>query len=421
MNRNHGPGEDSEPKAGHRPALKRSLSLTQLTLYGLGTTVGAGIYVLVGKVAGQAGLFTPVAFLVAALLATLTAFSFAELSSRFPRSAGEAVYVMEGLGSKSLSLAVGLLVALAGLVSSAAITVGAVGYLLEFVTAPPLLLIALMVLLLGGLAAWGIAESVTVAAVLTLVEIGGLLLVIASGLEANPDMPARLDSLLPPLELPVWSGILAGALLAFYAFIGFEDMVNVAEEVKDASRTLPRAILLTMAVTALIYLLLTAVAVLAVAPAELAESDAPLALIYARTSGGSATVISLIAIFATVNGALIQIIMASRVLYGLSRQQVLPAALGQVSALTRTPLLATSLATALMMVLALLFPIETLARATSAVTLVIFCLVNLALLRVQHSQPAPADTTTVPRAIPLAGLVISAAFLVLECLRLATG
>lgn len=404
--------------ASESPRLKRSLSLPLITLYGLGTTIGAGIYVLLGKVAGRAELFTPAAFLAAALLASLTALSFAELSARYPKSAGEALYVREGLRSGRLALLVGLLVVLTGVISAAAITVGAAGYLLEIVAPPRALLVVVLALALGGLAAWGIVESVLAACLFTLVEIAGLLLVIGVAGASSPDLVARLPDLIPPLELGAWSGILAGSFLAFYAFIGFEDMVNVAEEIKDVRSNLPRAIVITLVVTALLYLVLSSVAVLVVPPDELAASAAPLALIYQRASGGSPLAISLIAIFATLNGALVQIIMASRVLYGLSAQGGLPAVLGRVNATTRTPLLGTALVTAAVLVLALWLPIESLAAATSAVTLVVFSLVNLALIFIKRRDPAPAGIRTVPSLVPLAGFLASAAFLILEAQRL---
>ena len=214
------------------PELKRTLSLAQITFYGLGTILGAGIYVLVGKVAGTAGLYAPLAFVVAALLAGLTGLSYAELAARHPKSAGEAVYVQDGFRWRPLSMLVGFLIILTGIVSAATIANGFVGYLHVFIDVPDWLAITLLVLALGALAAWGIAESVMAATAITLVEVGGLLLVLAVAGGSFADLPARLPELIPPFEVPVWQGILLGAFLAFYAFIGFEDMANVAEEVR---------------------------------------------------------------------------------------------------------------------------------------------------------------------------------------------
>ena len=392
------------------PTLKRSLSLPLIVLYGLGTTIGAGIYALIGEVAADAGLFAPVSFLAASLLAGFSAFSFAELSARFPSSAGEARYIREGLNSGALALVTGLLVILAGSVSAAAVSHGFAGYFQELADIPRPLAVTLLILTLGLIAAWGIGQSVRLAGLLTLVEAGGLILVIWAGSGMLPDSPLRASDLLPPFETGVWSGILAGSFIAFFAFIGFEDMVNVAEEVKDVRRNLPTAIIITLAVTLVLYVALAAVAVLAVPVADLAASDAPLALLYARATGGPGTVISVIAVVATVNGALIQIIMASRVLYGLASQGLLPAPLARIHRRTRTPLLATALVTAFVLGLAIPFKMAALAEATSVVTLVIFTLVNLALWRVKRRDPRPMGVPLYPLWIPVTGFFVSAGF-----------
>ena len=387
-----------------------------LIFYGLGTTVGAGIYALTGAVAGAAGTYAPVAFLVAALLVAFSAFSFAELSSRFPRSAGEAVYVREGLGSRRVALAVGLLVVLAGAVSSATIVNGFVGYLQEIVPIPRALAVTLLIILLAGIAAWGISESVSAAALLTVVEIGGLLVVVWVTRGSFADLPARWTELVPPFSIQAWSGIFAGSFLAFYAFIGFEDMVNVAEEVKNAQRTIPIAIIVTLAITTVIYLLVAVTAALSIDPARLAESDAPLSLLYRHATGESGIGIGLVAILAMLNGTLIQIIMASRILFGLSDQGELPPALGVVNARTRTPIRATLVVAGVVLCLALPWTVGPLAEATSMVTLTIFSLVNLALVALKLRRPASDAAFRVPIAVPLIGFVVSAGFLAAELL-----
>jgi amino acid transporter len=398
--------------------LRRRLNLPLLTFYGLGTTIGAGIFVLVGKVAGRAGMWAPVSFLVASLLAAFTAFSFAELVARYPRSAGEAIYVREGFRSRRLALAVGLMVALSGVVSSATIVNGSVGYMNEFVAMPQVFGVVLLVALLTLLAVWGIGESVTAAAIFTVLEIAGLVLVIWVAKHSLADLPARGGELFPPLESGAWIAVTAGAMLAFYAFLGFEDLVNVAEEARDVTRTMPAAILLTLVVTMLLYVLLATVAVLTLPPAELAESRAPLALIYERSTGGSAAIVSGIAVFAVLNGALIQMIMASRVIYGLADQGELSAALAWVHPRTRTPLVATALAAGVILALALFFPVERLAETTSVIVLIVFALVNLALVLIKRrGTPAPAGVRTYPIWIPVAGFAASAGFLALQLLR----
>ena len=397
-----------------RPTLKRSLSLPLLTLYGLGTTLGAGIYVLIGKVAGVAGMHTALAFMLAGVLAAFSAFSFAELGSRYPRSAGEAVYVHEGLGSRYLAAGMGLLVVLAGIVSSATIANGFVGYLENFFETPDALTITLFVLVLGAIAAFGILESVTFATVLTLIEMGGLLLVIWVARDGFATLPARAGELVPALDAAAWLGVFSGGVLAFYAFIGFEDMVNVAEEVKSATYTLPRAIILTLVVTLALYLAVALAAVLALPISELAESDAPLSLVYTRATGGSASVITLISLVAVMNGALIQIIMGARVLYGLSAMGWLPARLSTVNRRTRTPLFATALVTGCVLAFALALPLVRLAQTTSLITLIIFAVVNIALARIKLKSGVTEAPFNVPLWVPLAGAMVSAGFAALQ-------
>jgi len=396
------------------PTLKRSLTLPLVTFYGLGTIIGAGIYVLVAKVAALAGLFAPVSFLIAALLATFTGFSYAELTARYPKSAGEAVYVQEGLRRRELSLLVGFLIIVTGVVSAATIVKGFVGYLHVFAPVPDVVAITLVVLALGGLAVWGISESVKAATFITLIEIGGLLFIVFVAGGSLATLPERLPELLPPADPLAWQGILLGAFLAFYAFIGFEDMVNVAEEVRDPTHTLPRAILLALAGASILYILVALVAVLALPPAELAETRAPLALIYERTTGEAPTLITLISLFAIINGALIQIVMGARVLYGMSREGWIPNWLGRIHVRTQTPHLATALVTGVILVLALWFPLVALAKFTSFVILVVFALINFSLIRIKRRDPSPTGVRTYPAWIPWAGFLSTTAFVLYQ-------
>ncbi len=396
--------------------LRRALNVAFLTFYGLGTILGAGIYVLVGKIAGIAGLYAPVAFLVAGIVAAATAFSYAELSARYPKCAGEAVYVQEGFGLRPLSLVVGLLLVVSGLVSSATLVNGFVGYLDIFVDWPGWMVIALIVAGLGALATWGIKESAIVATVVTLIEIAGLFLILAVSAESLATFPARLPELLPPFETAAWAAIAAAAFLAFYAFIGFEDMVNVAEEVRDPRHAMPRAILLAMVVASALYLLIATAAVLALPAAELAATDAPLALIFERETGQAPVVIALISLFAVVNGALVQIIKCARVLYGMSEAGWLPRWLGRVHARRRTPHYATALVTVALRVLALWLPLVTLAKATSFTVLIVFTLIHITLLRVKRREPAPPGIRAYPAWIPAAGFVLTSAMLAFQTL-----
>ena len=308
--------------------LRRRLTLPLLTFYGLGTIVGAGIYVLIGAVAGRAGLYAPMAFLLSALIAALTAHSYAELSARFPKSAGEAVYVREGFGSPFLAGMTGIAVIVTGVVSAATIANGFAGYLGVFVDYPTWLVIVTFTVVLCAIATWGILQSVMIATVITLMSIAGLLVVVSLAIDSLSTIDANWQRLLPPFELGVWTGITFGAFLAFYAFIGFEDMVNVAEEVKDPRRTLPLAIYLALILAAFLYVLVALVAVLSLDVESLATSEAPLVDVVAAAGNADAgPMIAVFSLLSVTNSALAQIIMASRIIYGMSRDGALPACL----------------------------------------------------------------------------------------------
>jgi APA family basic amino acid/polyamine antiporter len=394
----------TDSKAG---GLRRRLSLPLLVLYGVGISVGAGIYVLIGAVAGHAGVYAPWAFVASAVVMAFTVASYSELTARFPVSAGEAAYVRAAFESRLLSTLTGLLTVVIGVVSTAAVALGSAGYIGQFTTIAPGIIVVLVIVSLALVASWGILESVMVAGVLTVIEVGGLMsiLVAASG----ADLPLAEALKLPPVFEPgILSGLAVASLLAFFAFIGFEDLANVAEEAVDPARTLPLAMALTLGITTLLYVAIAAVAVSAVRIEELAGSSAPLSLVFRKLTGISPAAISLIAIVATLNTILAQMTMASRVLYGMARQGDLPRVLGRVGRRTATPLIATVLVAVLSMILALAAPIGPLAEATSVATLAVFALVNLALIRIKRQQHGGSDQIVrVPDWMPWAGLTTS--------------
>ncbi len=389
-------------------ALQRRLSLPLLVLYGVGITIGAGIYVLIGAVAGHAGTYAPWSFVLAAVVMALTVGSYAELTTRFPVSAGEAAYVRAAFRSRTASTLTGLLTIVIGIVSSAAVALGAAGYIAQFTDLPQSAIVALLLAVLGAVAAWGILESVLLASLFTLIEAGGLLVIIVAGWQAQVPLATALA--VPPLDIGTLSGIGYASLLAFFAFIGFEDLANVVEEAKVPQRDIPRAMVLTLVISTVLYVAVAAIAVSAVPVAELAASPAPLSLVFRTLAGISPATISAIAIVATLNTILAQMTMAARVVYGLARQGDLPGFAGRVHPKTATPLIATALIVAATLALALLVPFERLAEGTSLATLVVFALVNLALLRLRlyprdgklHTDGPPIS---VPLWVPAAGLV----------------
>ncbi len=397
--------------------LKRSISLPFLIFYGLGTMIGGGIYALTGKVAGIAGMYAPVSFVLSACLALITALSFAELAARFPLSAGEVRYVNAAFARKKFASLIGWLVVFTGIVSAAALAHATAGFIRDFIDLPTLLLTSSIVLILGLVAAWGITESVVLVTLITLIEIGGLLLIIFTGWHDLSTFGTRWPEFIPPIglhNLAVWSSIFSGAFLAFYAFIGFEDMVNVAEEVKDVRRSMPLAIIICIITTLVIFALVSLVAVMAVPPDVLAQSNTPMASI--MTHNGSnipSWLMGLISMLATVNGVLVQIIMGARVLYGMAKGGEAPAWFGQVHPKTQTPLRATGLVIAVVLVFALLSDLTTLAKMTSAIVLFVFASVNAALLKLKYSEETRShDLFTVNFILPLVGFVICSGMLV---------
>jgi APA family basic amino acid/polyamine antiporter len=404
----------------NKTTLKRSLSLTLVTFYGLGNILGAGIYVLVGKVAGEAGYFSPLAFFIASIIAAISAFTYAELSARYPVSAGESVYLHEAFGLKRLSQAVGLMICFAGIVSSATIAHGFAGYMQVFVDLPDWLIMSQMLVVLGALAAWGISQSVTVAAVLTILEMFGLLLIFFVGADQLPQLGHSYQQhLLDNDSVPhgfAFLGVFSGAFLAFYAYLGFEDMVKVSEETRDPRRTMPKAIILCVIISTLFYGLVSLVAISVLSPMELSASDAPLAAVYSKATGKEPFIISAIGSLAVINGALIQIIMSSRILYGMSRQGWLPESLGVVNAKTRVPLNSTVITVILIMVFAMILPMVRLAELTSYLILMVFVLVNLALIRIKQRHPAVEGITLFSLWLPKLGFVTTISFLLIKLL-----
>ena len=391
--------------------LRRTLTFPLVVLYGLGTTVGAGIYVLLGATVAQAGYQAPLSFVIAAVVMVFSAASFAELSARFPVSAGEAAYTREGFRSTRVSLVVGLLVIVSGTVSSAAISIGSVGYIREIIDLNPTMLLVGIIGLIGAIVAYGIVESVVLASLFTIIEVGALLLIIAVGIGQVPDLGEVLPAIVPDaIDGRLW-GIAGASLLAFFAFIGFEDMVNLAEEVREPEHVLPRAIFITLVLTTVIYVLVAIVAIGSVPLDELVATRAPLSLVFERVAGVDPLAITLIAIVATLNGVIVQIIMASRVLYGLANLGSLPKIFCRINDRTRTPLVATATIVACVLTLAVLFPIEALAAWTSRVVLVIFILVNGALWCIKRRGGNVAGVFTVPTWVPVAGIVTCAALL----------
>lgn len=397
-------------------ALKRSISLPSLTLYSLGTIVGAGFYALLGDVAAIAGPLTPWAFLAGCIAALFAMLTYAEFATRYPQSGGVAIYAQRAFGKEGLSGLLGWTAIATGVVSAAVLTHAFAGYLTEFIRLPDWLVFTLFVLALGALAAWGISESVMVAVVITAIEVGGMLLVAGAVISGGEFRGAEPSALVPSLSMMDAGAILLGGFLSLYAFIGFEDVVNVAEEVKQPRRTLPKALMISLGITTLLYLGVSIVAVLATPLPELQGSEAPLADVVRRRGPGWAVTVSLIGLLAGINGALVQIIMASRVMYGMGRDGISFSWLGVAHPYTRTPVRATIFASMLVLVLALSLDIAALAGITSFIALLLFAVMHAGLLRLKHCEESAPDAFVLSPVIQWLGLATIAILMVARVL-----
>lgn len=388
------------------PSLRRVLTLWPLIFYGLGVIVGAGIYVAIGAVIARAGDAAPLSFLVAGLVAALTGLCYAELAGRFPEAAGAAAYAKRGFGSDRLAQIVGAGMTFAVAISAASIARGAVLYLVLLVPLPVPLLLALLILCFTAVALLGVRESVGLAASIGLLEIAGLIAATAAGLMATTDFHL---SHWPSIEWSAWPGLFSGAFIAFFAFIGFETLANLGEEVKDPARTLPRGIVGAVAASIVLYVAVSSATVLADK-----GPDNPLIGLFA---GRAASVFATVGFLAVANGVLVQIVMLSRLFYGMARNGQLPAWLGRVHPRTRTPAAATLVAGGIVLAAALLVPFERLLISANALTLLLFAIVDLALWRVKRQGPAAPGAFTVPVAVPPIAAVLSLVLMVSEFFR----
>lgn len=384
--------------------LRRTLTLGPLVLYGLGVIVGAGIYVAIGAVIDRAGTAAPLSFLLAGLVAAATGLCYAELAGRFPEAAGAAAYVRHGFGSDRLGLATGMAMVLAIVVVTASVATGAAQYLGLLVAVPAPVLVTLIVLSCTAIAASGVRHGVFLAAGIGAMELLGLLVATWSGIASAPalDLAAML-----PRDMAGWSGVGAGAFIAFFAFMGFESLANMGEEVRDPHRTLPRGIIGAIVASLVLYL---AVSVAAVAGGRTPDSLTGL------FRGLGADVFAAVGALAVANGVLVQVMALARLLYGVARRGQLPAVLARVSPHSRSPVVATMLAGAMVLAMALFLPFEHLLTLANLITLALFALVDLALWRIHRSGPTAPGRFAVPRALPPVAAALALGLIAAELL-----
>lgn len=399
------------------PRLLPTMGAGMLALYGLGSMLGAGIYGLVGKAAGMLGSMVWASFLIAMVAALLTGLSYASLGSRYPRAGGAAYIIQRAFGRPLLSYLAGLSVVASGLTSMATgsrIVASNLQNLFGW-QGLPITLIAVAYLALLCAVVWrGLRESLWFNAVCTLIEASGLILVIATG--------ARFWGDTNLLQLPTeqdWAmtGLLLAqsAVLTFFAFIGFEDTLNVSEEVKNPARNVPIGLIAAMLGATVLYLLIAITAVSVVPWKELSESPAPLGAVMERTAPWiPAVVYTVITIFAVANTALINFVMGSRLIFGMARQGLLPKFLTRIHSTRNTPHVAATAIFIVASVLLFLGDVSQLAAATVILLLAVFVLMNLAHIKLAKRAGEPKAAVHLPLIVPLLGGVICAVLLVVR-------
>ncbi len=360
--------------------LKRVLGLSGLTFYGVGIILGAGIYSVLGVAAKYSGEALWISFALSGAVALVTAFSYAELATTYPKASAEFTYLRQSFPEwPSIGLVTGLLVALSGAATTATVSIAFADYMRLFVDVPAPVVASILLAAAAALNIVGVKESGWVNMVFTLLEAGGLVLFI--GLGATSEKFADVFLSTPSI------GVAAGAALVFFSFLGFENIANLAEEAKQPVRDVPRAIFLSLAISTTLYVLVAVAAVALMDPAALANAPAPLADAARQHSKSIAGALGGIALFATANTALVSVLVASRVLFGIAREKDLPAPLAKILPKRKSPWVATLVVTAVAASLLPFGKVGIIASVSSFASLLAFAAVNVALIVLRYREP----------------------------------
>jgi APA family basic amino acid/polyamine antiporter len=408
-----------QEEASGKPELKRVMGPGLLLLFIIGDVLGTGIYALTGQVAAEVGGAVWLPFLIAFVVALLTACSYLELVTKYPRAAGAALYTHKAFGVHFLTFIVAFAVMSSGITSAATASRAfasnfSTAFGFDFGTFGVPVVAALFVGLVAIVNLRGVSESVKMNVVLTVVELTGLLIIIGIGawaIAGGQGDVSRAWTFESPNEHGMFWGVIAATTLAFFAMVGFEDSVNMAEECKDPSRMFPKVMLTGLLITGVIYILVSISAITLVSAADLGEGETPLLkVVQAGAPGFPIGVFGIITMFAVANSALINMLMASRLIYGMSRENVLPALFGHVHGKRRTPD-AAIIFTSLLAVGLVLFAggVPELGGTTSLLLLCVFAVVNVAVL-VLRRDPVSHKHFRTPTVLPVLG-AISCAFL----------
>lgn len=371
--------------------LKRCLSLPEIVVYGVGLILGAGIYVLIGAAAGVAGNMLWLSFILAALVASFTALSYAELAALFPTAGAEYVYTREAFGWDRVAWMLGFVAVLLGFTTASAVALGFARYFAFFLPVNQVSVAVLLVIIMSAINFWGIQESARFNLLATGIEVAGLLMIIFIGgffiltgrfelADLTQFPPATADGLR-------WFPILSASALIFFAFMGFEDIANISEEAEDPARTLPRAFIYALIISTVVYILVAIVAVSIVPAQDLANSEQPLSLVMSRLVGGVApSLIALIALFATANTVLISLIVSARMLFGMARSNSLPSIFARIHPKRQTPHVAIILSGVMTIGLFFFERVEILAAIADVGIFVLFFFVNASNIMLRYRR-----------------------------------
>ena len=372
--------------------LKRHMGLFHLTMYGVGLILGAGIYVLIGEATAFAGNSVWISFLFGIIIAMFAGLSYAELTALFPKAAAEYTFVKHAFKNNFLAFIIGWLTAITSMITAATVSLGFGGYLAQFVNLP---ITISAVLLIGGLSIVnfiGIKESTWANTIFAIITAGGLVLIIFLG------MTYETTESIDYFEMPHGTtGIILAFVLIFFAFIGFEDMANVAEEVKRPKKTIPRAIILSVIITGILYILVSLSVVRVINWEELGQSAAPLAAIAERSLGIQGSIaLSAIALFATASTVLITLVAGSRILYGMAHNKSLPLSLGKIHSKTKTPWIAVIGILITSIAFTLIGDIVIVANITVFAVVITFAMINLSVIVLRYTEPNLERSFRVP-------------------------
>ena len=387
--------------------LRRAITGPLLYAFILGDVLGAGIYALMGVLAGKVGGMLWAPLLLALLMALLTAGSYAELVTKYPRAGGAAVFAERAFHSPLVSFLVGFSMLAAGVTSAAGLAIAFAGdYFRTFLDAPTIVIAILFLAAVGALNARGIRESVSVNLVMTAIEVSGLVIVVvvvAIFLGGGGGDLSRVTQ--APEGVGIAGAVLSGAIIAYYSFVGFETSANVIEEVRHPTRTYPRALFGALITAGVVYMLVGVASAAALPAAELEKSSGPL-LEVVKASGVSvpAWLFSLIALIAVANGALLTMIMSSRLTYGMAEQGLLPDVLARVLPRRRTPWVAIVTTTVVAMLLTLVGDLATLAETVVLLLLIVFLSANVSVLVLRRNH-VEHDHFKVWTFVPVLGIV----------------